>query len=487
MRHVVRANVWARLFLTLGALLPYWRLLTLNVIYITDDYFTSDIFNGEFPGRVLVGQLIRRGELPLWTTQLCSGLPLAGAPMDPLGLLAFGFLPPASALDLFVIVQLMIAAHGAYGLARRVGADRTSAVLAGLAFAGSGYIASQLKHLAIVATIVWLPAGLVLIDRAFDASAKRSRGLALATFGVVFAQQVLAGFPQSAYICALVYGSFALFKAWQSVPRPPTWRHSLTTLAGLGAATLLGAAAGAVVVLPLAELASNADRATHRTWLWATTPGYWVPNILTFVLPYINGDISNNTYGGDGLFWEDYGYVGLATFLLALYAVYREWRRPNVTFFLAATVAAYLLVLGAATPVYGAAYVLLPGLSQFRFPTRFLVVVQLGLAVLGALGLSRLTRDVVDRFGTSRARLAQIAVCGLTALDLLVHQPRQNPMVAADPWLTAPATVSIIHGDHPEPRTLTPDHRLLHHRTFRRASGWADVSPVLRHPRRPPT
>ena len=110
MRHFERANVWARLFLTMGALLPYWRLLTFNVVYVTDDYFTSDIFNGEFPGRVLVGQLIRRGELPLWTTQLCSGLPLAGAPMDPLGLLAFALLPPAAALDLFVVVLLLIAA-----------------------------------------------------------------------------------------------------------------------------------------------------------------------------------------------------------------------------------------------------------------------------------------------------------------------------------------------------------------------------------------
>ena len=49
----------ARVFLTLGALLPYWRLLTFSVVFVTDDYFASDIFNGELPGRVLVGQLIR--------------------------------------------------------------------------------------------------------------------------------------------------------------------------------------------------------------------------------------------------------------------------------------------------------------------------------------------------------------------------------------------------------------------------------------------
>src|SRR6187401_1545237 len=104
MRDGPRADLAARLFLTLGALLPYWRLLTFSVIYVTDDYFSSDIFNGELPVRVLVGRMIRNGQLPVWTSQLCSGLPLGGTPADPLGLSAFALLRPAAALDLVVIV-----------------------------------------------------------------------------------------------------------------------------------------------------------------------------------------------------------------------------------------------------------------------------------------------------------------------------------------------------------------------------------------------
>src|SRR4051794_21222975 len=110
MHHGMRAGLTARVVLTLGALLPYWRLLTFGVVYVTDDYFASDIFNGELPGRVIVGQLIRHGHRPVWTNQLCSGLPLAGSPADPLGLAAFALLPPVPALDLFVIVLLLLAA-----------------------------------------------------------------------------------------------------------------------------------------------------------------------------------------------------------------------------------------------------------------------------------------------------------------------------------------------------------------------------------------
>ncbi|MGH9410832.1 MAG: hypothetical protein ACRD1V_15420, partial [Vicinamibacterales bacterium] len=165
MRQESRSELAARVAVTLGALLPYWRLLTFRTLYVTDDYFASDIFNGELPGRVLIGNLLRHGQWPVWTSQLCSGLPLAGAPADPIGLFAFALLPPAAALDLLVVVLLVIAAHGAYALARRFDAGRVGAVLAGIAFAGSGYLACKLKHLAIVSTVVWLPVGLLFVDR----------------------------------------------------------------------------------------------------------------------------------------------------------------------------------------------------------------------------------------------------------------------------------------------------------------------------------
>jgi hypothetical protein len=489
MRDGIRADITARLFLTLGALLPYWRLLTFGIIYVTDDVFTSDIFNGELPGRVLIGQLIRHGQVPVWTNQLCSGFPIAGSAADPIGLAAFSLLPPAAALDLLVIVLLLVAAHGAYGLARCFGADRPGAVLAGLAFAGSGYIACQLKHLSIVSTIVWLPVGLALIDRTLGASVSKAptlarRALLMAAFGLVFAEQVLSGFPQSAYICALVYGSFALFRAMTDRQRLGPLPLRLALLGGLGVAAVLGAAAGAVVLLPLFELGKVSDRAEALGWAWSTGLAYWPPNVLTFLVPYFHGDISDRTYVGHSIFWEDYGYVGAATFLLAFYGGVRERRRPLVTFSILMTLVAYLFVLGAATPVFGVAYVLLPGMKLFRFPTRFLIVVELGLALLGAVGLTRLGADL-ERLLKKRSsrlplsRLIVLAVCLGTALDLFLHQPRQNPMVSGQDWLAVPPEVDVVRADSSQPRTFTPRHNDLHSRAFVLAHGWADVDPYF--------
>lgn len=476
-----RAAIAGRAFVTLGALLPYWRFLTFNVIYITDDFFASDIFNGEFPGRVLIGQLLRHGQLPVWTSQLCSGLPLAGSPADPIGLAAFSLLPPAAALDLFVIVLLLVAAHGTYSLARRVGASSAGAVLAGIAFAGSGYVACQLKHLAIVSTVVWLPVGMTLLDRALDAAAaSRQRATTIALFGIVFAEQSLCGFPQSVYICGLVYAAFALFKALSGA-RSRDWGARMRSLSAVALATALGAATGAVVLLPLAALGAVSDRADAPGWEWASRLAYWPPNAITFVIPYFHGSISDNSYVGPPFFWEDYGYVGAATFLLAIYGAVREWRRPDVRFIVATTLVAYLLVLGPATPVYHVAYLLVPGMKMFRFPTRFLIVVELGIAVLGAVGLTNVTAAIhrLPRFSSRAARAVAFAVCGITACDLFVHQPRQNPIVSARTWLSMPDTARLIRRETAQPRTFTPRHRDIHRRVFDEADGWSNVEPYF--------
>jgi hypothetical protein len=199
-------------------------------------------------------------------------------------LAAFTLLPPAAALDLLLIVLLLVAAHGAYGLARRFGANRLGAVVAGLAFAGSGYIASQLKHLSIISTVVWLPFGL-LIDSALASAIRRARrgrrALSMALFGLVFAEQYVR-FPQSAHICAPVYGAFALFRTL-----PTDGGGTITRATGVArqwALRFVGSGCGASscsryprwVACPIAP----------RPWIRVVDTHRVLAAALTFVMPH---------------------------------------------------------------------------------------------------------------------------------------------------------------------------------------------------------
>src|SRR6185437_16225641 len=148
---------------------------------------------------------------------------------------------------------------------------------------------------------------------------------------------------------------------------------------------------------------------------------------------------------GRSLFWEDYGYVGAVTFLLAVLCVLAGRRRSNVGFVAWMALVAYLLVLGPLTPVFAVAYYALPGLKLFRVPNRFLIVTDLGIAILGGVGLTLVCEDVRRRHPRSwLPTIVGVGVCLVTAADLFVHQPRQNPVVAAGEWLAPPATVGVV-------------------------------------------
>jgi hypothetical protein len=459
---------WPRIALTIGALIPYWPLVTFSVLFVPDDHFTSDLYNGELPGRLIVGRLIRAGQWPLWTSQICSGYPLDGAPADPLGLLLFTFLPAAPALDALLLVILLVAAHGTYTLARRFGADRTGAVLAGIAFAASGYFVSQLKHLSILSTVAWIPFGLVLIDRILTTEEPR-RMVFVAGLGLLYANQVLAGFPQAAYISGLVYAAFAVFRVLSGWPLRHV-RAWLPPLAAIAGALVLGAAAGAVVLLPLAEFTALSDRVAPLDYHWATYTNFWPRNVFTFFFPYINGDVTNGTYIGPPPFWENYGYAGLATALLAIYAVVTGRRRAIVVFLVFMTAIAFAFMLGPHTPIYYAAFKLVPGMDAFRAPTRFMVIVDLGLVLLAAIGLTRLRAP----------HLVKVAIGAITVADLVFHQARWNPMVPAREWLNMPRTAEIIKADSSTARTFTPQHRDIHRDTHDRTAGWRNLDPYFR-------
>ncbi len=280
-----RAELVARLCLTVGALAPYWPLLTFRTIYVTDDFFASDIFNGELPGRVLSAELVREGRLPGWTSQLCSGLPLAGTPADPAGLahLVSCHLP-RRALRSAVVFLLLVAAHGTY--AWRVASARMIGLGAGAESPSpdTGYIACQLKHLSIVATIFWLPLGLALIDRRYASGSRPECPLPAAGYRCRVAVNVYTGQVLSAFRNRRISVQWWMeLRAVQG-----------TTLAMMDRGARLAAARrardrdrfgcrGGSCGPPARELGSVSDQSEQGGI--ATRIAYWPPNILRSCFP----------------------------------------------------------------------------------------------------------------------------------------------------------------------------------------------------------
>ena len=469
-------------------LVPYWRLTTMQGCVITDDVFASDLMNNGFPERCSAGRTLRRGELPLWMPEVYGGFPLlaraeAGA-LWPVNLVLYGLLSPLTALNLSILFTMLVAIFGTHRLCRQLGIGQLGAIIAALGFGYSGFFVSHMKHLSMVNTACWLPVGLWLIER----GVQRRDWRCWLGLPVVVALQDLAGHIQISYYSSLVYGAYYLWRSATLRPKPMTefssqWRQSwLCQSVWFVGLMLLGHGIGAVQILPTYELVGLSGRAGGASFEYASQYSYDLRNAGMFLWPGIQGLVSDATYTGRGIFWEDYGYIGLIPLAFAGLGIVQTLRRRGHWFFVLTLIVAYLLVLGPNTPVFRMAYEFVPGMKFFRFPTRWLVVVDLTLCVLAAYGLHALWQrmQASRRLPPSGAVVCAGLLIALTAVDLFIHQLPQNPIVDADQWMQVPANAQDLLQRGSDDRIYSPFATETHKATFRKAKGWeGDLTPYV--------
>ena len=488
-------RTWAAIaFIVALVLAAFWKLTMMRGILITDDIFGSDLMNENFPYRFSLGEALRSGHWPLWVREIYGGFPLlarseAGV-CYPINLVLFGLLPPYVALNLTILLIVVTAGVGMYFYAREIGASHLASTLGAVAFGLCGYLLSHLKHLSMANGASWLPVGLFLLERAIKRNSYRS----LLWFGVVFGLQHLAGNAQTAYYAGVLYVLYFVLRYLNKLKESePASKKSIALRAlrnafksGLAwsfmGTLILSTLLAAIQLVPTYELVSLTQRSGGVTFEYASNYAYDLADFWTFFYPYSQGDIGNLTYTGKGVFWEDCGYVGVVTLLLAIYAALRSWKSWHVRFFSICAVVSYILVLGPATPLYKIVFDYVPGINYFRFPTRLLLVTDLSLVVLASLGLTKIAGQWVGSAarGSRRVSVLQATLLGVTVCDLLYFQLRQNPIVDAGLWMEPPKTVEILRQDPSLFRMFCLGGNHAHRRSFEKARGWeGDLQPFV--------
>ncbi len=430
--------------LCLLVILPFWKIATGQGIIITNDYAVSDSANLQHPLRHFAGGELRQGRLPLWTPGVYMGYPLlaegqAGVFYPP-NLLLFGLLPSLAAFNSSMLLPFVIAALGAFLLARELGAGTAGALLAGLAYALSGFFVVHAKHMPMVDAACWIPALLWLVERGLKHSDSALLGL-----GAVMGAQWLAGAPQIAYYAAGITVLYFAGRAWQSRAALGAAGRSLRrAVLLLALALVLSLGLGAVQLLPTYELVGFSERAEGVGYDFAAAFPYAPDNLKTFLYPPVNGDPGTGDYDVSGIFWEDYAYLGLAPLLLGLLGGLALARRPGpARLLMGLTAVTFTLALGSNTPFYRLAYYMIPGMGFFRFPQRFLAFSVLFVAVLAALTLTRIQEWLQTRSGSYGNVLGGLALL-LVMVDMYAYHAPWNAIVDADAWLEPPATAQAM-------------------------------------------
>ncbi|MDX2029732.1 MAG: YfhO family protein [Blastocatellia bacterium] len=373
--------------------------------------------------RVLIGQMLREGQLPLWNPYIFSGMPLLasiqpGALYPPTWL--FAVLSPQPAMNWMVITTFHLALFGTYLYARRIGADRVGALAGGIAFAFGGYMVAHVGHTNRIAAAAWLP----WILLAIEALSQRLRWRWVALGAGFIAMQLLAGEPQMSLYTGMVAGAYAVF----SLTLREEGERFRRQLFGFGAMAVCGALLSAAQLLPDRELLRRGEREaiSYDYFSLFSFPPRQLPQLI---FPYFFGGAAKApyevTYWGQWNPTETAGYVGMAAMMLGLVAVFaqvaRGKRDRRVWFWAGCALVSLLLAFGSNLP-FGIHRALhgVPVYKLFRASGRHLFEFDFALAVLAAIGATILAQQ--GERASRAIRASALAMTGIVVGTAILYR-----------------------------------------------------------------
>jgi hypothetical protein len=380
----------------------------------------TDVYGTMLPFRRTLQLSLQRGEWPLWNAYMLSGNVFAAtaqaAQYSPFTLIAC-LLPAAVSFTYTTTVWLLIAAIGAFLLARELECSEPAALIAA---AGWTYAASTILyiHTAMGGTLVYEPLLLMAAGRV----ARRPRISSAVLLAIVLALMIFAGHPETLFLTVLAGAAYGIFELVRARVKP--WRAIGAAVAGGVLALLLCA----IHLLPFYEAVQQSAELEVKT-KYFTTAGYDMPveRVLSIVatefFPFLH--VRQWVKPPLGLTQAETSACGSIILALAVYAVWR--RRSSETWFFFALAVACIAVTSRWNPVVRAVNEL--PLMGITYEERLAFTAAFSLAILAALGVDEILRR----------RDYRAAALTLTAVLIV--------LAAGTWWLTRNVVVAITFSD----------------------------------------
>ena len=398
---VARADKWAiALYVTVPVLLGVPPALVGRPLFPGSG--TADNVTQNYPLRVLSGELLRHGRLPLWDPYIWSGTPLlAGWNAGSLypGTWLFAIMPAGAAWTINVASVSVICGVGMHVFLRRLGCSPLAALLGTLTFTYTGFMWGQAVHLGLVQGMSFTPWMLLAVHELATSPGPRAARRWTALLGGCGGLVVLAGDPRAASSIAFIVVTYFLALCWRA------WRTGQhVSVAGIGVvvAGVLAVVLSTAQWLPGLSFLHESNRAAVTFIRFAAGSLSWHDLELLFV-PFLVG--GNGTFGLPG-YQGSYNLpelsyaVGIVP-LVAAFALFRRAMRRRtgerpLGVWYALILEGVLLSAGTNTPL-GHLLVDIPLYGGQRLQNRNAVIVDLALAVLLAVFVDVLRPRAVAR------------------------------------------------------------------------------------------
>jgi hypothetical protein len=373
---------------------------------------TGDNLQQNYPLHVLVGSMMRHGQLPFWNQYIFSGTPLmadfnAGAFYPLVGL--FVVLPDRVAWIATEVILFSAIAVGMYVFLRALALSVGACILGAATFAFAGPVLNQVNHIDMTEGFVAIPWMLLAVLHI----TRDGRWRWSILLGIGFATVILAGAPEAMLDEALLVIAYAAISAGFD---RTSWLRVLSR-----------GAAGAALALSLAAIqwlpGLEAIRASQRgTGVFAAAGSYPTPFSILYLVPYINGGYDHRL--GEVSFFSQYNlpevgvYLGVLPLVAVLVLLHPRFPsrippRDRLTWYLVGLFG-YLLALGSNTPLEHL-FNALPLYGHQRLQSRNMITVATAVCVLFAGWIDRTERPRQADGPSRYERVAALVPLGLVA------------------------------------------------------------------------
>jgi len=386
---------WKRGLIVVLFLLAVLCILVPELVF-QDRIFVAPDTKAPLSFRTVGREALDEGVYPLWNPYIFCGMPSYGSlaytpyvyPVSFVTHVLYTYLrfPEMT----WLLVHFLLAGIGMYLLSRSYGARPSISLLAGAVFMIMPNLvaAGAYGHGSQASAVAWMPLAL-LLSRGALSGRRRVRSAAL--LSIVLGLQTLRGHIQITYYTFLLIGLLFVFET-VAMAREGRRRDALAGFGLLAGAFVLAVGIAAVLVFPVRHYAAWSIRGGGEggglDYGYATGWSLHPKEIITFVFPWAFG-FGKATYWGSMPFTDYPNYLGIPTAAFALIGAFIV-RGRHRWFLVTAALAATLIAFGKYLPVlYDPMFKLLPWFDKFRVPVMVLIVQQLAVTVLAAVGLER--------------------------------------------------------------------------------------------------
>ena len=455
-RPLARSDRWALL----------WFVIIPGVLFIVPALFGHPAIDADnliqnFPLRVLAGQQIASGHLPLLDPLTNSGTPLLGGmnagALYPLTVI-FAFIPPIVAWLINMIVVYVTGALGVFALLRWHGVRTVPAFVAGLSYAYSGAMIGQMVHLGVIqgySFIPWATLVMLALSRRLTRVRPEASVLEMARIALPWALGVatvwgltfLSGEPRAIacieLLTILVVPCVLILRSsyWLN-----SWRMRVMYLVTLGVGFVWGLGIGLVQLLPGWSFINFSERSqvNYAFFGAGSLAVRWTSLLFTPDIFGGNGAFGQPAFFANYNLAEVTGYAGVlalvagAAFLTRL--TRRGWRGSDRDYmiYVVIGVVGIFATWGSFTPL-GHIFRNIPLFGSTRLQSRNVILVDFPLAIMLGWWLQHVRDARPELAGLGRrARW-------LSAAPALIIVALSAALIGWGPWLIS--KIYISNGD----------------------------------------